>query len=120
MRHFTHSIVLALLVGLYAITQVSTNLQEYRHTRNEIQATDSSLENEANKTMKAQKSKIMLILEDRIENPSVLAKTEDKLRTMSDTEIRLASSLCDRISTKQRTARDEIAFSLVTALIVLS
>lgn len=120
MRHFTLSIVLAILVGLYAITQVSTNLQKYWQSSNEIQATDSSLEDAANKTMKAQKSKIMSVLENRIEDPSVLAKTEDKLRTMSDNEIKLAFSLCDRISTNQRTARDEIAFSLVTALIVLS
>ena len=62
----------------------------------------------------------MPVLADRIEDPDVLAKTRDKLLTLPVEEIRLVSSLCDRISASERTARADIVFSLVTALIVLS
>jgi hypothetical protein len=65
-------------------------------------------------------SRILPVLEERIGDPDILAKTKDKLFTLDDEEILLISSLCERISTGERTARADVAFSLVTALIVLS
>jgi hypothetical protein len=69
---------------------------------------------------KDETSRILPVLEERIGDPDILAKTKDKLFTLDDEEIRLISSLCDRISTGEGTARADVAFSLVTALIVLS
>ncbi len=120
MKHFTLSIILVSLVGLCAVGQVFAAPQEYRQSGSGFQVADSALKNGKSRIVKAQTSKIMSVLEDRIEDPAVLAKTRDKLRTLSDEEIQLASSLCDRISIGQRTARADIVFSLVSALIVLS
>jgi hypothetical protein len=68
----------------------------------------------------AETSRILPVLEARIGDPDILAKTKDKLFTLDEEEILLISSLCDRISTGERTARADVAFSLVTTLIVLS
>ncbi len=69
---------------------------------------------------KAETARILPVLEERIGDPAVLAKTKAKLFTLQVEEILLISSLCDRISAGERTVRTEVAFSLVTALIVLS
>ncbi len=63
---------------------------------------------------------ILSVLETRIEDPRLLARTKDKLSVLQGREIRLIASLCDRISASEQTASADIAFSLVTALIVLS
>jgi hypothetical protein len=64
--------------------------------------------------------RILPVLEERIGDPDVLAMTKHKLFTLHDKDIRLISSLCDRISAGERTARADVVFSLVTTLIVLS
>ena len=73
-----------------------------------------------NRIVKAETSKIMQVLGDRIEDPEVLEKTREKLFTLRVEEIRLVSSLCERVSADEQTAQADFVFSLVTALIVLS
>lgn len=120
MRHLTLSIILASLVGLYTVGQVFAAPQEYPQSTSGVQVADGAVKIGENRTMKTETFKILSVLEDRIEDPNVLAKTRDKLHTLRVEDIRLVSSLCDQISIGQRTARADIVFSLVTTLIVLS
>jgi hypothetical protein len=69
---------------------------------------------------KAETAAILSVLEDRIDDTRLLAKTKEKLSILTSEKIRLIASLCDRISVDGQTAGAAIAFSLVTALIVLS
>lgn len=64
--------------------------------------------------------KILSVLAIRSADAKALGKAADKLANMNDRDLRLLLSLCDRISADRGTAGAEIAFSLVTALIVLS
>ncbi len=120
MKHFPLCIILTFLVSLFNLDQAFAVPRGYWQSGLAAQRADAALKTWESRTVKAETSKIISVLEDRIEDPEVLAKTRDKLLTLSDEEIRLVSSLCDRISTGERTARAEIVFSLVTALIVLS
>lgn len=65
-------------------------------------------------------SRILFIIKQRIKDKQLIAKTKEKLLTLSDSEISLIASLCDRISKNDNTAGAELAFSLVAALIILS
>lgn len=116
MRHFTRRIIIAFFLSLFALSQAFAVPRGYPRSP-VLLAADNELKTWESRTVNA---KIMSVLEDRIEDPEVLAKTREKLHTLSDEEIRLVSSLCDRIATGERTARADIVFSLVTALIVLS
>jgi hypothetical protein len=69
---------------------------------------------------KAETEVILSVLEDRIDDPRLLAKTKEKLSILTGEKIHLIASLCNRISADGQTAGADIAFSLVTALIVLS
>lgn len=120
MRHATLSIILAFNIGLFAVGQAFAVPQEYMQPVNGVQRTDDALKNRQNKIVKAETARIMPVLANRIEDPTVLAKTKDKLLTLPVEEIQLVSSLCDRVSASEGTARADIVFSLVTALIVLS
>lgn len=64
--------------------------------------------------------KVLSVVEHRTKNEKVREKMRDKLSAMSDRQLRLAASLCERIAHDDNSARSEIAFSIVTALIVLS
>ena len=119
MRHFTRSIIFAFFISMFAISQAFAVPRGYSRSPVLLVA-DNDLKTQENRTELPETSKIMSVLEDRIEDPEVLAKTRDKLHTLSDEEIRLVSSLCDRIANGERTAQADIVFSLVTALIVLS
>ncbi|MDD3814055.1 MAG: hypothetical protein PHZ02_05365 [Desulfocapsaceae bacterium] len=120
MKHFILSIILAFVVGLCAVGQVFAAPQKYRQSASGVQVADGVVKSGEKRTVKTDTLKIMSVLEDRIEDPEVLAKTKDKLHTLRVEDIRLVSSLCDQISPGQRTARADIVFSLVTTLIVLS
>ena len=120
MRHATLIIILAFHIGLFAVGQAIAVPQEYRQHVSGVQRADDTLKNRQNRIVKAETARIMPVLADRIEDPAVLAKTKDKLLTLPVEEIQLVSSLCDRVSASERTARADIVFSLVTALIVLS
>jgi hypothetical protein len=65
-------------------------------------------------------AKILSVLEIRSCDHMILDKAAEKLSAMNKRDIQLISSLCDRISADGSTAGADIAFSLITAMIVLS
>jgi hypothetical protein len=65
-------------------------------------------------------SKIVSVLAIKSPDGKILGKAAEKLSAMSNRDLRLISSLCDRISADDGTAGADIAFSLITAMIVLS
>ena len=69
---------------------------------------------------RAELRKVLSVFEHRTKNEKVREKMRDKLSAMSDRQLRLAASLCERIAHDDDSARSDIAFSIVTALIVLS
>jgi hypothetical protein len=64
--------------------------------------------------------KILSVLEGRTTDRTVLDKVADKLSAMDARRLRILSSLCDRITEDSRSAGADIAFSLMTVMIVLS
>jgi hypothetical protein len=69
---------------------------------------------------RAELRKVLSVVEQRTKNEKVREKMRDKLFAMSDQQLRLVASLCERIAHDDDSARSAIAFSIVTALIVLS
>ncbi len=65
-------------------------------------------------------AKILSVLEIKSPDRKILDKAAEKLSAMNNRDIRLISSLCDRISADGGTAGADIALSLITAMIVLS
>lgn len=65
-------------------------------------------------------SKIVSILAIRGPGGKALGKATEKLSAMNNRDLSLIASLCDRISADGVTAGADIAFSLITAMIVLS
>jgi hypothetical protein len=65
-------------------------------------------------------SKIMSVLESRRPDKRALEKAANKMPDMNVRNLRLMSSLCDRITAATGTPAAELAYSLLTALIVLS
>lgn len=68
----------------------------------------------------AEMSKILSVLENRIGSQKMIEKAKDRLFTFSDAQTQLMASLADRIANKGNTAGGDIAFLLITALIILS
>jgi hypothetical protein len=71
-------------------------------------------------TRKTELAKIQRILSQKIADKKLSKKAEQKLSTLSDEEMRLISSLCDRIPQSDSSAGADVAFLLVTTLIVFS
>ncbi len=67
-----------------------------------------------------ERHKILEVLEKKMGGKKLSKKAEDKLFTMNEDKARLIISLCDRITDEDRTVGAEIAYLLITALIVLS
>jgi hypothetical protein len=65
-------------------------------------------------------SGIIGIIESRIKNRRLPEKAKHKLAAMNVEELRLVTSLCDRMAGGGDTAGADLALMLVTALIVLS
>jgi hypothetical protein len=65
-------------------------------------------------------SKILPVLEEKIHDRKLLEKSMEKIYSMDDREVRLMAALCEKISDERETVSSDIAFFLVTALIVLS
>jgi hypothetical protein len=64
--------------------------------------------------------KILPVLEGKIEDRKLLEKSKEKIFTMNIRELHLVAALCEKISDEGQTVSSDIAFLLVTALIVLS
>ncbi len=64
--------------------------------------------------------KILPVLEDKIHDQKLLERSKEKVYGMGDREIKLVAALCEKISDEGETVSSDIAFLLVTALIVLS
>lgn len=66
-------------------------------------------------------SKILSVLEKKTgDHKNLVEKTKDKLFTLSEGKIQLISSLCERISHDSYSADADIAFLLITTLIIFS
>jgi len=65
-------------------------------------------------------SRILSVLGNKMEDPELRKKIEDKLSTLEYKKISLMASLSERIENESHTAGAEIALLLVTALIVFS
>jgi hypothetical protein len=70
--------------------------------------------------MRKEMPKILPVLEERIGNKRLIERSKEKLYSMGDREIRLISALCERIPTEESSVSGDIAFFLVTALIIVS
>lgn len=119
MRNLTRSITLACLIGLAGVGQAFAVPQSHRQPT-AVQTAGEAMQHRQDKTVASEAARIMPVLDDRIKDPEVLSKTREKLLTMPVKDIRLVSSLCDRVEANEKTPRADIVFSLVTALIVLS
>ena len=64
--------------------------------------------------------KILPVLENKIESRKLLEKSKEKIFAMNGRELHLVAALCEKISDEGQTVSSDIAFLLVTALIVLS
>ena len=64
--------------------------------------------------------RILEVLERKMGGKKLSKKAKDKLFTLKEDKARLIISLCDRITDDDRTAGAEIAYLIITALIVLS
>ena len=64
--------------------------------------------------------KILPVLEDKIENRKLLQRSKEKIYAMNSLELHLVAALCEKISDEGQTVSSDIAFLLVSALIVLS
>jgi hypothetical protein len=64
--------------------------------------------------------KILPVLENKIENRKLLEKSKEKIFAMNNRELHLVAALCEKISDEKETVSSDIAFLLVSALIVLS
>ncbi len=64
--------------------------------------------------------KILPVLELKIEDRKLLEKSKEKIFAMDDRELHLVAALCEKISDEKKAVSSDIAFLLVTALIVLS
>jgi hypothetical protein len=69
---------------------------------------------------KGELNKILPVLEDKIPDRKLLEKSKEKIYSMGKNEVRLVAALCEKISDEGENAGSDIAFFLVTALIVLS
>ncbi len=65
-------------------------------------------------------SKILPVLEEKIHDRKLFEKSKEKVYSLGDREVRLVAALCEKISDERETVSSDIAFFLVTALIVLS
>ena len=70
--------------------------------------------------LKKEMPKILPVLEDKMADKRLVEKSKEKLYGMGDREIRLISALCERIPRDDSSVGGDIAFFLVSALIVLS
>jgi len=64
--------------------------------------------------------KILSVLKGRIEDPKLIQKVEDKLSTLREDRLHMVVSLSERITDGDRGVETDIAFFLLTTLIIFS
>lgn len=64
--------------------------------------------------------KILSVLEGRIEDPKLIQKVKDKLSILREDRLRMVVSLSERIADGDRGVETDIAFFLLTTLIIFS
>ncbi len=69
---------------------------------------------------KADVNKIMVMMRTKITDPKLLEKTREKLLTLNDSELVLITSLSEKITKDRERPATDIAFLLITVLIILS
>ncbi len=85
---------------------------DMKHFRADHQLWESKREADVNK--------IMVMMGRRIGDPKLLERTKEKLLTLKDSELALITSLSEQITKDRERPATEIAFLLITALIILS
>ncbi|MDA8084439.1 MAG: hypothetical protein M0024_12350 [Nitrospiraceae bacterium] len=64
--------------------------------------------------------KVISLLEKKTDDPKVIGRLRSKISALGEKRLQMVSSLSDRILSKEHTAESDVAFLLVTALIVFS
>ncbi len=67
-----------------------------------------------------ERHKVLAAIGSRMTDERTLERMREKLDVLSGRRLRLAAALCDRVTRDEGSAGADVAFSLVTALIVLS
>ncbi len=67
-----------------------------------------------------ERHKVLAVIGSRTTDERTLERMHEKLDVLSGRKLRLAAALCDRMARDEGSAGADLAFSLVTALIVLS
>jgi hypothetical protein len=113
-KKITKSTIIAFWLLPVSLFMVSPNLADARPVQAGAQ--------ELSKTIGAQAeiSKVLGVLESRVEDYDLLETAKRKFLTLDHHKTRLLSSLCDRIVSDGHTAGSDVAFLLMTILIVLS
>ena len=70
--------------------------------------------------VQAEIPKILAVLECKVEDHNLLETAKKKLLTLDRRKMQLLSSLCDQISNDGQSAGSDVAFLVMTILIVLS
>lgn len=104
-KNVRHIAVLS-LVSLFSIAPVRASLASARAEPGRDTAGD--------------RQQVLAVIASRTHNEKILEKFKDKLEVLSSRKLRLAVSLCDRVARHDDTAGADIAFSLLTVLVVLS
>jgi hypothetical protein len=68
----------------------------------------------------AERRKVLMTLENRMSDENALKRIREKISELDGRRLRIAAALCSRIERDESSAGADIAFSLVTALIILS
>jgi hypothetical protein len=63
---------------------------------------------------------VLSVLEKRVGDQRLLGKIRDKLPTLSEDRLRMIASLSERVAVDDHSAKTDIAFLLLTALIIFS
>ena len=69
---------------------------------------------------RADLQQVLSVIEHRTKSEKVRERMREKISTLGERELHLAASLCERIARDDHSPRSNIAFSIVTAMIVLS
>lgn len=113
-NYFTMWVTVVFIIGAITFCFLSESMAASSLYR--LKANNSDLINK----QKDDYSTIRLVLEKKIGDRELIEKAKGKLSTLSDGEIRLISSLCDRITHDSHSADADVAFLLIATLIIFS